>query len=163
MANEVDADSDELDSGETLNGVAPKDGQSADLDFGATLKGLRPGLRLFGDRYRLERMLGRGGMGVVWLARDEELKNLVALKFLPDFVAADKVALSELKEETRRSLELTHSHIVRIHTFCSGDDLAAIAMEYVDGETLSERRVDRSGKVFEVEDPEFQKWMGQLC
>ncbi len=69
------------------------------------------------NRYRLIKTLGRGGMGVVWLARDEELERDVALKFLPDLIIRDRAVLSDLKRETRRSLELTHKNIVRIYDF----------------------------------------------
>src|SRR5438874_7017643 len=82
----------------------------------ATLREFRSGQKLFG-RYTLVKILGRGGMGVVWLARDEELEREVALKFLPDLMLQDRANLDDLKRETRRSLELTHPHIVRIHDF----------------------------------------------
>ncbi len=65
-------------------------------------------------------------MGIVWLARDEELERDVALKFLPDLIALDRVLLSELKRETRRSLELTHKNIVRIYDFVHDDSAGAI-------------------------------------
>ncbi len=131
-----------------------------DLDFGATLKGLRPELRMF-DRYTLSRQLGRGGMGVVWLGYDERLHREVALKFLPEMVQGDAVALDDLREETNRSLALTHPHIVRIHDLVEEQGAAAIVMEYVSGLTLSELRLSQPGKVFEV--PEISAWIEQLC
>jgi serine/threonine protein kinase len=87
-----------------------------DLDFGATLRGFNAGQRLF-DRYTLKEILGRGGMGIVWRAFDEQLERDVALKFLPELLVLDKAAMDELKRETKRSLELTHHHIVRIYDF----------------------------------------------
>ena len=74
------------------------------------------GQKVFG-RYKLVKVLGRGGMGIVWLARDEELERDVALKFLPDLMIQDRALLDQLKHETKRCLELTHPHIVRIHDF----------------------------------------------
>jgi serine/threonine protein kinase len=62
------------------------------------------GQKLF-SRYTLIKILGRGGMGIVWLARDEELEREVALKFLPDLMLQDRAALEDLKGETRRLLE----------------------------------------------------------
>ncbi len=131
-----------------------------DLDFGATIKGFTPGQKIL-NRYTLQRILGRGGMGVVWLARDEELEREVALKFLPEVVAADKEAVKELKRETRRSLELTHSHIIRIYDFLQDARTAAISMEYVAGDTLSARKADLERGCFEPE--EIATWVGQLC
>jgi serine/threonine protein kinase len=86
-----------------------------DLDFDRTLRGLRGGLPVFGGRFVLEREIGRGGMGVVWLARDLKLDREVAIKFLPEAIANDDLALLDLKRETRRCLELTHPNIVRVH------------------------------------------------
>jgi len=88
----------------------------SDLDFGATVRGFSAGQKLF-DRYTLKEILGRGGMGMVWRAFDEQLERDVALKFLPELLVLDKAAMDELKREAKRSLELTHHYIVRIYDF----------------------------------------------
>src|SRR5215472_16884419 len=112
-------------------------------------------------RYTLVKVLGRGGMGIVWLARDEELERDVALKFLPDLMIQDRALLDQLKRETKRCLELTHPHIVRIHDFVHDEHSGCISMEYIDGETLSNLRSEKERKVFEP--PEISDWMSQLC
>jgi Protein kinase domain/PEGA domain len=126
----------------------------------ATLREFSGGQKLF-SRYTLIRTLGRGGMGVVWLARDEELEREVALKFLPELIVHDRAVLSDLKRETRRSLELTHKNIVRIHDFVHDGQSGCISMEYVDGDTLSNLRADKPRKVFEI--PELTDWTSELC
>jgi serine/threonine protein kinase len=126
----------------------------------ATLRDFAGGQKLF-NRYILQRILGRGGMGVVWLAHDEVLERDVALKFLPELVIFDRAMLSELKRETNRSLELTHKNIVRIYDLVHDENAACISMEYVDGDTLSNVRADRPKKVFECW--EIGEWTKQLC
>ncbi|MFZ1220892.1 MAG: SUMF1/EgtB/PvdO family nonheme iron enzyme, partial [Chthoniobacterales bacterium] len=120
-----------------------------ELDLGQTIRGFAPGQKIL-NRYTLGRILGRGGMGVVWLAHDNDLEREVALKFLPELIVHDRGVLDDLKRETRRSLALTHHHIVRIYDFAQGPECACISMEYVDGSTLSSLRVDQPHKVFEV-------------
>src|SRR5438094_2812660 len=100
-------------------------------------------------------------MGIVWLAHDEELEREVALKFLPDLILHDRAVLSDLKRETRRSLELTHKTIVRIYDFVHDERSGCISMEYIDGDTLSSLRCDKERKVFEAS--ELTDWMSQLC
>jgi serine/threonine protein kinase len=126
----------------------------------ATMREFVSGQKLF-RRYTLKRTLGRGGMGVVWLARDEELERDVALKFLPDLIIHDRAVLSDLKRETRRSLELTHKNIVRIYDFVHDEGSGCISMEYVDGDTLSNLRADRPRKIFEPQ--ELKEWVSELC
>ena len=70
-------------------------------------------------------------MGIVWLAHDEELERDVALKFLPDLIIHDAAVLSDLKRETKRSLELTHKNIVRIYDFVHDERSGCISMEYI--------------------------------
>src|SRR5438128_8773932 len=125
-----------------------------------TQRELVGGQRLFG-RYTLIKILGRGGMGIVWLARDEKLEREVALKFLPDLIIHDRALLNDLKRETRRSLDLTHKNIVRIYDFVDNEHSACISMEYVDGETLSNLRAEKEQKVFEPN--EIAGWTSQLC
>jgi serine/threonine protein kinase len=100
-------------------------------------------------------------MGVVWLAKDEELDREIALKFLPESVCLDMTAIAALKRETRFSLELTHPNIVRIYDFVHDDRYAAIAMEFIDGPTLSTLKAERPGGCFEAH--EIAGWLGQLC
>ena len=126
----------------------------------ATVREFASGQKLF-RRYTLRRTLGRGGMGIVWLARDDELERDVALKFLPDLIIHDRAVLGDLKRETRRSLELTHKNIVRIYDFVHDDVNGCISMEYVDGDTLSNLRADKQRKVFEPE--ELKEWVSELC
>jgi serine/threonine protein kinase len=118
------------------------------------------GDKVFG-RFTLERILGRGGMGIVWLAHDDELHRRVAMKFVPEMVARDVDAVNDLKRETRRSLDLTHHHIVRIYDFTQDDDGAAIVMEYVDGETLSSIRSHQPGGC--LGPSQISAWTAQLC
>jgi serine/threonine protein kinase len=137
-----------------MSGQAPSNG----LD--ATTRDFANGQKVF-NRYTLIKTLGRGGMGVVWLARDEELERNVALKFLPELIVHDRAVLGDMKRETRRSLDLTHKNIVRIYDFVHSDQSGCISMEYVDGDTLSNLRADKPHKVFEAHD--LKDWTSQLC
>src|SRR5438874_2041773 len=127
---------------------------------GATSRELASGQRVFG-RYTLVKVLARGAMGIVCLARDEELEREVALKFIPDLMIQDHAVFDQLKRETKRCLELTHPHIVRIHDFVHDERSGCISMEYIDGETLSNLRAEKEQKVFEPD--EIADWTGQLC
>jgi len=131
-----------------------------DLDFGATVRGMATGQKVF-NRYTLQKILGRGGMGVVWLAHDDELERDIAMKFLPEIVALDKQSIRDLKRETRRSLDLTHPHIIRIYDFVQDATSAAISMEFVAGDTLGSLKADTGPGRFEVS--EIQTWVKHLC
>jgi len=121
---------------------------------------LAVGQRVF-ERFYLKRLLGDGGMGVVWLAHDRVLEQHVALKFLASHLLGDALAIERLKHETRRNLTLSHPNIVRIHDFLQDPGGAAIMMEYVDGWSLWSMKVDRPNQVFTAE--EITPWLGQLC
>src|SRR5438094_654943 len=131
-----------------------------ELDLGQTIRGFAAGQKLFG-RYTLEKILGRGGMGVVWLARDEKLEREVALKVLPELMVFDEQAVVDLKRETKKSQELRHHHIVSVYDFVSDDRSACIAMEYVDGSTLSARKARKENNCLDVH--EIRPWVEHLC
>ncbi len=90
-------------------------------------------------RFSLVRELGRGGMGIVYLARDVALDRNVAIKLLPPQLAALPDARARFLREARLAAGLSHPHIVPIHLVDEVDDLVFFVMGYVEGETLGER------------------------
>jgi hypothetical protein len=95
-------------------------------------------------RYSIERELGRGGMGIVLLARDVALDRLVAIKLLPPHLAADPEYRARFLQEARTAAGLSHPNIVPIHLVEEHGELVFFVMSYVEGETLRER-VERAG------------------
>jgi predicted Ser/Thr protein kinase len=90
-------------------------------------------------RYSLERELGRGGMGVVFLARDVALDRLVAIKLLPPDLAAAPQVRQRFLREARTAAGLAHPNIVPIHSVEEQAGSVFFVMGYVDGETLGAR------------------------
>ena len=90
-------------------------------------------------RYSLERELGRGGMGVVYLAREVRLDRLVAIKLLPPDLAADERLRDRFLSEARTAAGLSHPYIVPIHAVDEIGPFVFYVMAYVDGETLTQR------------------------
>src|SRR5205085_12025703 len=89
--------------------------------------------------YSLERELGRGGMGVVYLARDVQLDRDVAIKVLPTQLALTAEARERFVREARTAAGLSHPHIVPIHRVGEARGFVFFVMSYVEGETLGER------------------------
>ena len=100
--------------------------------------------RAVAGRYAVEREIGRGGMGIVFLAHDVALERAVAIKLLPPAFAAQPVLRERFLREARTAAGLSHPHIVPIHGVEEQGDLVFFVMGYVDGETLA-RRVQRAG------------------
>jgi eukaryotic-like serine/threonine-protein kinase len=96
--------------------------------------------------YSLERELGRGGMGVVYLARDARLDRRVAIKLLPPGLAAQPAIRERFLREARTAARLSHPHIVPIHAVDEIGDFVFYVMTFVDGETLAQR-VATSGPI----------------
>jgi serine/threonine-protein kinase len=94
--------------------------------------------------YILEKELGRGGMGAVYLARDVRLDRPVAIKFLPPDMAMREDLRARFLQETRTAASFSHPNIVPVHAIEERDRILCFVMGYVDGETLS-ARVKRAG------------------
>src|SRR5688500_5063806 len=86
--------------------------------------------------YKVERELGRGGMGEVYLARDTRLGRPVALKLLPALYTTDPERVRRFRQEARAASALNHPNILTIYEVGEADGLRFIATEYVEGETL---------------------------
>jgi len=97
-----------------------------------------------GDRYAIERELGRGGMGTVYLARDLRLDRPVGLKVLPAELAGDSSLRERFLRETRTAASFSHPNIVPVHAVEERDGVLAFAMGLVEGESVAER-VRRAG------------------
>ena len=89
--------------------------------------------------YSLQREVGRGGMGVVYLARDVQLDRDVAIKVLPTHLAGDAAARERFVREARTAAGLSHPNIVPIHRVGEAGGFVFFVMSYVEGETLGER------------------------
>lgn len=89
--------------------------------------------------YSLQRELGRGGMGIVYLARDVQLDRDVAIKVLPTPMAEHAAARERFLREARTAAGLSHPHIVPIHRVGEAQGFVYFVMSYIEGETLGER------------------------
>src|SRR5919204_5548171 len=89
-------------------------------------------------RYRIERQLGEGGMGIVYAARDLQLERPVALKRVRRG-AEDAIARERLKREARTAAAITHPNVCQVHEIVEDLGELFIVMELVEGESLAER------------------------
>ena len=89
--------------------------------------------------YEILSLLGSGGMGEVYKARDTRLDRTVAVKVLPAALAADPQFRERFDREARAISQLTHPHICTLHDVGEQDGTAFLVMEYLDGETLADR------------------------
>jgi hypothetical protein len=96
------------------------------------------------DRYRIDRELGRGGMGAVYLARDLRLDRPVAIKVLPPEFASQAMLRERFLRETRTAASFSHPNIVPVYAIEESSDVVAYVMGFVDGESLASR-VKRAG------------------
>src|SRR5437016_2548742 len=103
--------------------------------------------KALGSSYTIAGEIGRGGMGVVYQARDERLKRQVAVKVLPPELAFREEIRIRFLREAETAAQLSHPHIVPIHSVGEGPDgLVYFVMAYVDGESLA-ARLKRRGRL----------------
>jgi serine/threonine protein kinase/tetratricopeptide (TPR) repeat protein len=112
--------------------------QTDESDFDAT----STGLELVGQKiggFEIEEIIGRGGMGVVYLARDTRLKRSVAVKSIPAELQASSTARTRFRREAELLVSLNHPNIGSIHEIIEQDESAGyLILEYVPGETLAQ-------------------------
>jgi eukaryotic-like serine/threonine-protein kinase len=101
----------------------------------AAFLALQPGY-VFAERYEILQVLGQGGMGAVYQARDRELDRLIALKVIRPELATDPAILARFKQELILARNITHKNVVRIYDLGESAGIRFITMEYVDGEDL---------------------------
>ena len=108
-------------------------------------EGLRPG-ELLADRYEVVSMLGQGGMGSVYKARDTDLDEEIAVKLLRPGLVSNPSLVDRFKTELRLTRRISHRNVVRTHDLGEHDGAYFITMEYVEGVTAREL-IDNKGTV----------------
>lgn len=111
--------------------------------------------------YTLKQILPFEGVGVVWLAHDEELDKDLTLHFLPDSVVADSAAMEEIRQAAKRNRQLIHPRIMRVHDLIEENNWAAVSMDYAEGETVAALKSKKENGAFNPS--EISRWMSELC
>jgi eukaryotic-like serine/threonine-protein kinase len=114
---------------------------------------------VLGERYEIVRLLGQGGMGAVYHARDRELEREVALKVIRSDMAANPEILRRFKQELILARQITHKNVIRIFDLGQADGIKFITMEYIEGEDL-QGLLRRKKK---LEPAEAATIMAQVC
>ncbi len=135
----------EVESLLSANGESDDFLAQSDFNLGLKILTDEPLLLSAGDTfgsYTILDLLGRGGMGEVYLARDSRLGRRVALKLLPDHLAADRKLNERFQQEARAAAAISHPQVAHIYEVGEIDGQRYIAMEYVEGATLRKRLRD---------------------
>jgi serine/threonine-protein kinase len=109
---------------------------------------LRPGAKI-AERYVLESVIARGGMGAVFKAIDERIGRTVAIKVLLDELAGDATSIARFEREATATARLSHPGIVQMFDFGKSDGVSYIVMEYVVGRTLA-TELEQRGRIAPV-------------
>src|SRR5208337_3768960 len=100
----------------------------------------------FGVRYRIESLLGQGGMGAVYKAYDTELERTVALKLVRPELAASVETMQRFKQELLLASKISHKNILRIYDLGDSDGIKFITMAFVEGSDLF-NLIEKSGSL----------------
>ncbi len=130
-----------------------------DVSFTVTLKAPRAGFAkgtAIANKYMIIGEIGRGGMGVVYKAKDTRLDRTVALKFLPPELTQDYKAKQRFIQEAQAAAALNHPNICIIHEIDEAEDQTFIAMEYIPGQSLKQRLEEGPLAIDEAKDVALQ-------
>jgi serine/threonine protein kinase len=112
------------------------------------MSGPLTGEKVYFGNYELEKELGQGGMGTVYLARDNGLNRKVALKILKTDLSDDSAFAKKFLDEVEVTASLAHPNIIRVYTLGEQDGRLYLVMEHLDQPSL-EQRMDQAGKLSE--------------
>ena len=101
--------------------------------------------RSLGGRYKIEELLGEGGMSSVYKATDPNLRRTVAVKLIHPHLSKDPEFVSRFEEEAAAVARLKHPNVIQVFDFDHDADTYYMVLEYVPGETLQERLKDLAG------------------
>ncbi len=149
------------DSPTMVEGVTPSPGRAAPRVQPRVQKNvsmLEPG-QLLGQRYEVLQILGEGGMGAVYKARDIELNRMVALKVIRPDLAGNQAIIDRFKQELLLATQVTHKNVIRIYDLSEADGMKFITMEYVEGQDLR-GLMQEKGRIAPLEAVEI---MQQTC
>jgi serine/threonine protein kinase len=110
-----------------------------------TLENLPAGY-IIDERYEVKEKIGQGGFGAVYRVFDRNMEVDKALKVIPEVIVSDKEAMFDLQKEAKTMISLNHANIVRVYDFHQSGSIKYIDMEYVDGKTLTEVKLDYPNK-----------------
>jgi tetratricopeptide (TPR) repeat protein/predicted Ser/Thr protein kinase len=123
------------EAGQTEGWSAPISRTSASASAAAAGGQLEPG-RVLGERYEILQLIGQGGMGAVYKARDTELERIVALKLIRPEFAKNPEILRRFKQELILARQVTHKNVIRIFDLGQADGIKFITMDFVEGQDL---------------------------
>src|SRR5574337_195634 len=114
----------------------------------ASLASLQPGT-LLGSRYEILKLLGQGGMGAVYQAKDRELDRVVALKVIRPELAGHPEILQRFKQELILARQVTHRNVIRIYDLGEAEGIKFITMEFIEGRDLRTLRAEKGKNTVE--------------
>ncbi len=160
---ELNARLNRLLAAQSIAGALPPRNPASDDDPATRAKGsllamaLQPGQKI-ADRYTIQRELGRGGMGAVYLAGDDKLGERVALKII-NASMGDAGAVERFRREVAAARKVTHPNVIRIHDLIEDGPMMLLSMEYVEGQTLAQHL----GRAGALRVDEARALLGQIC